>query len=73
MSLTALDVTKSLPELAGKKITLSYSPATQDDEDVINSYLPEPHADGTPIDPSELPSSLSAYLIKLEPELRVYR
>ncbi len=66
-----LNITKSLPELAGKKITLSYSPATQSDEDVITSYLPKPHTDGTPIDPSELPTSLPAYLINLKPELRI--
>jgi len=68
---TPLNISKSLPELAGKKITLSYSPATQADEDTINSYLPEPHPDGTPIDPSELPTSLSAYLINVKPEVRV--
>jgi hypothetical protein len=66
-----LSVTKSLPEIAGKKITLSYVPATSTDEAVINSYLPKPHADGTPIQPSELPSSLPAYLINLKPELRI--
>ncbi|MFZ3138457.1 MAG: transglutaminase-like domain-containing protein [Thermodesulfovibrionales bacterium] len=68
---TPINITKSLPELAGKKITLSYSPATQADENVINSYLPKPHADGTPIQPNELPTSLPAYLINLKPELRV--
>jgi len=68
---TSLNITKSLPELAGKKITLSYSPATPQDEAVINSFLPKPHADGTPIQPSELPSSLPAYLIKVKPELRI--
>jgi len=67
----SLVITKSLPELAGKKITLSYSPATAQDEAVINSYLPKPHADGTPIQLSELPSSLPAYLINVKPELRV--
>jgi len=66
-----LNITKSLPELAGKKITLSYSPATPQDEAVISSFLPKPHADGTPIQPSELPSSLPAYLINLKPELRI--
>ena len=66
-----INITKSLPELAGKKITLSYSPATSSDEAVINSYLPQPHPDGTPIQPSELPSSLPAYLINLKPELRI--
>jgi hypothetical protein len=66
-----LSASYSLPEIAGKKITLSYSPATAEDEAVINSYLPTPHPDGTPIDPSELPSSLPAYLINLKPELRI--
>jgi hypothetical protein len=61
----------TLPELAGKKITLSYSPATPEDEAVIESYYPEPHADGTPIDLNELPTSLPAYLINLKPELRI--
>ena len=61
----------SRPELAGKKITLSYSAATAQDEAVINSYLPKPHPDGTPIQPSELPTSLPAYLINLKPELRI--
>lgn len=68
---TSINITKSLPEIAGKKITLSYSPATADDEAVINSYLPKPHADGSPIQPSELPTSLPAYLINLKPELRI--
>lgn len=68
---TSLHITKSLPELAGKKITLSYSPATPQDEAVINSYLPKPHADGSPIQPSELPSSFPAYLINVKPELRI--
>ncbi|MFZ3173512.1 MAG: hypothetical protein WA146_01335, partial [Thiobacillus sp.] len=64
-------LTKNLPYLAGKKITLSFTPATQADLDHINSYLPQPHADGTPIQPSELPSSLPGYLIHLKAELRV--
>jgi len=68
---TPLVITKSLAELAGKKITLSYSPATADDEAVINSYLPTPHADGTPIEPGELPQSLPGYMINLVPELRI--
>ena len=33
---TPIIVTKRLPEIAGKKITLSYSPATANDEAVIN-------------------------------------
>lgn len=66
-----LNITKNLAEVAGKKVTLSYAPATSADAAVINSYLPKPHTDGTPIQPSELPSSLPAYLIQLKPELRI--
>ncbi len=69
--LQPLNITKLLAEVAGKKVTLSYAPATSADEAVINSYLPKPHTDGTPIQPSELPSSLPAYLIQLKPELRI--
>jgi len=64
-------LTKDLPALALKKITLSFTPANQDDLDLINSYLPAPHADGTPIDPSELPTSLPGYLIHLKAEIRI--
>ncbi len=71
ITVTPINITKSLPELAGKKITLSYSPETPQDEAVINSYLPKPHADGTPIQPNELPGLLAAYLINLKPELRI--
>ena len=68
---TPINITKSLPEIAGKKITLSYSPATSQDEAVINSYIPQAHADGSPIQPTELPSSLPAYLINVRPELKI--
>jgi len=61
----------SLPAIAGKKITLSYAPATAADESTINAYIPKPNPDGTPIDPSRLPQSLPAYLINLKPELRI--
>ena len=62
---------QSLPNIAGKKITLSFAPATKADADLIASYLPAPHADGTPILPSELPTSLPGYLIHLTAELRL--
>jgi hypothetical protein len=62
---------QSLPNIAGKKITLSFAPATQADADLIASPLPAPHADGTPILPSELPTSLPGYLIHLTAELRL--
>jgi len=68
---TPINISKSLPELAGKKITLSYSPATPADEAVINSFIPQPHPDGTPIQPEELPTSLPAYMVNVKPELRI--
>lgn len=67
----SLTIIYSLPQIAGKKITVSYAPATAADEAVITSYLPKPHTDGSPIQFSELPSSLPAYLINLKPELRI--
>lgn len=54
---TPINITKSLPELAGGKITLSYSPTTQKDEDIINSYISE--------------YSLPAYLVNIKPELMI--
>lgn len=68
---TPLQAVKSLPEIAGKKISMSYRPATANDEAVINSFMPEPHPDGSPIQPEELPQSLPAYSINVVPELRI--
>ncbi|MBJ6751481.1 RHS repeat-associated core domain-containing protein [Geomonas anaerohicana] len=68
---TTLSLTTSLPKLAGKRVTLSYSPATAADEAVLAAYGPRPHADGTPITLSEYPSSLPAYLMQVKAELRV--
>ncbi|MEW5837729.1 MAG: transglutaminase-like domain-containing protein [Pseudomonadota bacterium] len=62
---------QNTPALAGKKLTISFIPAAQADLDLINSYLPQPHPDGSPIQPSELPSSLPGYLIHLKAEIRV--
>jgi len=51
----------SMPEIAGKKITLSFSPATAADQTVIESYIPT----------NGHTSSLPAYLINIKPELRI--
>jgi hypothetical protein len=66
-----IDYQASTARVAGKKITLSFIPATQADADLVASYLPKPHADGTPIQPSELPTSLPGYLLNLRAELRI--
>ncbi|MDP5241123.1 transglutaminase-like domain-containing protein [Uliginosibacterium sp. 31-16] len=71
MGTDLVSLSQSTASLAAKKITISFTPATQADTDLINSYLPKPHADGTPIQPSELPSSLPGYLLKLKAEIRV--
>jgi RHS repeat-associated protein len=68
---TTLSLSMGLPKLAGKRVTLSYSPATAADEAVIAAYAPRPHADGTPISLNEYPSSLPAYLIQVKADLRV--
>ncbi len=64
-------ISQSTAKFAGKKITLTLTPATQADIDLINSYLPKPHADGSPIQPTELSTSLPGYLINLKTELPV--
>ena len=68
---TIFNFEKPTVELAGKKLALSFSPATPEDLDVLNSYLPKPHEDGTPIEPSELPTSLPGYLINVKAEFSV--
>jgi len=67
----SMEFSESAPKLAGKRMTLSFSPATQGDSDTIGSFLPRPHADGSPIELSELPQSFPGYLIRLVPEIRV--
>jgi hypothetical protein len=67
----SMEFSESAPNLVGKRMTLSFSPATQADRDTISSFMPIPHADGSPIDLSELPRSFPGYLIKLIPEIRV--
>jgi len=61
---------RSLPALAGKRLTLSFTPATEADRQVIESYLPEVPPDGQ-LDPATLPTSLPGYLIKLKAELKL--
>jgi len=71
MGSPTISLKQSLPSLAGKKITLSFAPATPADANLIASYLPAPNANGTPILPSQLPTSLPGYLIRLTAEMRV--
>ncbi|GKS93334.1 transglutaminase [Acidovorax sp. SUPP2825] len=64
-----LSYTAPTSRLGGKRLTLSYVPADQATSDLIASYLPKPNADGSPIRPDQLPSSLPGYLVKLKPQM----
>ncbi len=48
----------SLPAHSGKRLTLSFAPATAADQQTLDSYLPAPHADGSPVLPAEFPPDL---------------
>jgi hypothetical protein len=67
---TYFSVVKPTVELAGKALSLSYSPATEDDEAVIESRLPEPDENGE-INPEDIPSTLPGYLINLIGEFKI--
>lgn len=69
MNEPSTNVKISTVKLAGQPFAISFKPATSADEQTINSYLPQPHADGSPIQPSELPQSMAGYLIRLSPEI----
>jgi transglutaminase-like putative cysteine protease len=66
---SSLSYVTSLPEVAGKRITLGYTSATAADEAVLASFLP-PAARG-PIVVGDIPSSIPAYLVQVRPELRI--
>jgi len=66
-----ISLTQSTPQIAGKKLLLAFAPLTQADRDVVTSFVPRAHADGTPVQASEFPSSLPAYLIRLGAEVRI--
>ena len=65
-----LDFQAPTAALAGKKLTLAWVAASAADQKALEALLPKPHADGSPIQPSELPTTLPAS-IQLKPQLRV--
>jgi hypothetical protein len=60
----------STSEIAGKKITIAWVPATDADRTAIEALLPPPNADGSPIRPEQLPQGLPGS-ISLKAELRI--
>ena len=67
---TLLDFQMPTVQLAGKKLTLAWVAATDKEQAAIDAMMPKPHADGSPIQPSELPRGLGAHIL-LKPELRL--
>ncbi len=68
---TTVSYNSSYAALAGKRLTLSFSPATQADADVLAAYQPKAHADNSPVTASEFPLSVPGYLIQVKAELRL--
>ena len=64
---TLPSITLPYAKVNNEKVTLSFKPATQADEDTLNSYLP----DGNITDISQLPSELPANLIEVIPEVKL--
>ncbi|MFK4754822.1 hypothetical protein, partial [Oceanobacter antarcticus] len=64
MGSTMLTINKPTVELAGKKLALSFAPATDADAETIASYLPQPDENDN-IDPADIPDTLPGYLIHL--------
>ena len=60
----------ALPELANQRLSLSFEPASDEDRQTIESYLPEPDEEGN-IDPADLPDRLPGYLIELNAQLKL--
>ena len=67
---TLLQVNQPTVSLIGKKLSLSFKPDTEADEETLASYLPEPDENGN-IDPESIPESLPGYLIHLRAEFNV--
>lgn len=65
----AVHLQGNLPTLLGHRLDISFRPATNDDSQVLAGLLPAPHSDGSPIQPSEYPSSIPAYLINMTAQL----
>jgi len=66
-----ISINEPTVKLAGKKLSLSFAPATQDDADIIESYLPQPDPETGAIDPSQIPDTLPGYLINLKAEFAI--
>ena len=62
---------EALPSLAGKKISISFIPATELDAKIITSYTPDLPIDGNKINFDQLRISLPGYLIHMVGKLMI--
>jgi hypothetical protein len=60
-----------LSALSGRRVTLSFAPASEADAAVLASFLPRPHADGSTIQPQEYPASIPGYLVRVKAQLHL--
>jgi hypothetical protein len=65
-----LSIDEPTVKLAGKKLALSFKPSTQEDQDIIKSYLPKPDENGE-INSQDIPDTLPGYLINLIAEFSI--
>ena len=65
-----LSIEQPTATLAGQKLALSFRPATEEDEETLASYLPEPDENGE-INPEDIPDTLPGYLISLLGEFSI--
>ncbi|MFY0699690.1 MAG: transglutaminase domain-containing protein [Bermanella sp.] len=65
-----ISINEPTVKLAGKKLSLSFAPATEDDAAIIESYLPEPDENGE-VNPEDIPDTLPGYLINLKAEFAI--
>ncbi len=61
------EVSYPFAAINNQRITLSFKPATQADQDALASLLP----DGDITDISQLPTSIPAYLVQVVPQLKI--
>lgn len=67
----AIAYSASYADLAGKRLTFSFVPATATDAAVLAAYMPKAHSDGSPIQASEFPASIPGYLIQVSVQLQL--
>ncbi|QYF93556.1 GIY-YIG nuclease family protein [Massilia sp. PAMC28688] len=60
-----------LSAVADKRLTLSFVPATEADARTLALYLPQEHADDSPVQASEFAPQIPGYLIRVKAEIRL--